>query len=425
MKNKLKVFVITLFITAFVFGTCDSGGGGGKSGGGANGGGNSGILTITIGSGNSRAVYTDDQIKDIEHEVTVTDSESKTQNVTIPAGGGTARFTSLALGNCTVIVEGYLNNVLVSYAETTGNIRSGTDNTVSLKMGPVYTVTFMDDGKIISKQIVKEDEKASSPANPTKTYTLTAGLYEGTLDKTTIQMIFVDWYNENSKYDFNTPVTKNITLNAKWDDVLTPVLEGNDLTIALEYITSYYPGEYTMLLSENVTIDGDRYLSGGSMLTIIGLGNNTSLISNAYDTPIFTITNASLILGDKITLTSNNVMFAMTAVRITAGGNLTMKTGSKINNIGTGDNPSVGIGYLIMVNGEYSTFIMEGGTITGNNCSGNYGSVVYLEKGGSFYMSDGTINGNTANYAVFIDDSGGAYVNNGGVIKGEIEDLRP
>ena len=63
---------------------------------------------------------------------------------------------------------------------------------------PTYTVTFSVDGAE-TKQTVAEGEKVSKPTDPTKTgYT------------------FDGWYKDDTKFDFETTVTANLTLTAKW-----------------------------------------------------------------------------------------------------------------------------------------------------------------------------------------------------------------
>ena len=65
-----------------------------------------------------------------------------------------------------------------------------------------YTVTFnTNGGNKIDNQTVKKDEKVKKPTNPTKAgYT------------------FVEWLLDNKTYDFNAPVTKNITLTATYKE---------------------------------------------------------------------------------------------------------------------------------------------------------------------------------------------------------------
>lgn len=63
-----------------------------------------------------------------------------------------------------------------------------------------YTVTFdSDGGSAVESQKVKSGEKATKPADPTKMGVLMAG-----------------WYNGENVFDFNTPITADITLKAKW-----------------------------------------------------------------------------------------------------------------------------------------------------------------------------------------------------------------
>jgi len=76
-----------------------------------------------------------------------------------------------------------------------------------LELEKTYTVTFnSNDGSAVDPQTVKEGEKATRPSpDPTKD-----GFY------------FVGWFSDvalNNVYDFDTPVTKNITLYAKWTTV--------------------------------------------------------------------------------------------------------------------------------------------------------------------------------------------------------------
>ncbi len=75
--------------------------------------------------------------------------------------------------------------------------------TVEKKAQEVFTVTFNSDGgSTVKKQSVKDGNKATAPKNPTKKgYT------------------FAGWYNGKAKYNFNSAVTKNLTLKAKWNKV--------------------------------------------------------------------------------------------------------------------------------------------------------------------------------------------------------------
>jgi len=72
-----------------------------------------------------------------------------------------------------------------------------------------YTVTFdSDGGTAVSTQTVTEGGKAEKPTpNPTKS-----------------GFDFVHWFNTagNAEWDFNTAVTANLTLKAKWEKIVCP-----------------------------------------------------------------------------------------------------------------------------------------------------------------------------------------------------------
>ena len=65
-------------------------------------------------------------------------------------------------------------------------------------------VTFMNGSSQYAMQVVKD--KASAPDTPVKS-----------------GYRFVGWYNGNAKWNFDTPVTENLTLTAKWEKIQTSV----------------------------------------------------------------------------------------------------------------------------------------------------------------------------------------------------------
>ncbi|MHB9295672.1 hypothetical protein PilKf_01419 [Pillotina sp. SPG140] len=70
-----------------------------------------------------------------------------------------------------------------------------------------YAVTFnTDGGSVIPEQIVAEGATVVKPANPTKD-----------------RFAFVGWYSDKAltvPYNFNTPVTSDLTLYAQWEDCI-------------------------------------------------------------------------------------------------------------------------------------------------------------------------------------------------------------
>ncbi|MBR2894172.1 MAG: InlB B-repeat-containing protein, partial [Oscillospiraceae bacterium] len=89
-------------------------------------------------------------------------------------------------------------------AEKSDDGEGGSDTPVTR----TFTVTFESNGGTsVEKQEVTENGKAAEPTAPTKDG------YE-----------FLGWYVEGAeeKYDFDTPVTGNLTLTAKWEQSQTP-----------------------------------------------------------------------------------------------------------------------------------------------------------------------------------------------------------
>ncbi len=68
---------------------------------------------------------------------------------------------------------------------------------------PTYTVTFnTDGGSNVASLKVKRNKTVTKPADPTK---------EG--------YKFVSWQLAGADYNFEEPVTDNLTINAKWEKV--------------------------------------------------------------------------------------------------------------------------------------------------------------------------------------------------------------
>ena len=82
----------------------------------------------------------------------------------------------------------------------TGDVINGTTNTPNPNGTPVtVTYDYGERGGIYAKQIVQAGEKAIEPDVPSRQG------YQ-----------FTDWYLDDTKYDFNTAVTGDMTLTAKW-----------------------------------------------------------------------------------------------------------------------------------------------------------------------------------------------------------------
>ena len=89
-----------------------------------------------------------------------------------------------------------------------------------------YTVTFLSDGEHTAPPQIRANAPADQPADPTK---------EG--------YTFIGWYNGESEWDFEAPVTTGLTLTAKWQVnqytiTFKPENGGQDIVIKQDYGTA-------------------------------------------------------------------------------------------------------------------------------------------------------------------------------------------
>ena len=92
-----------------------------------------------------------------------------------------------------------------------------------------YTVTFQSEGGSEVASQIRANTPADQPADPTK---------EG--------YTFIGWYNGESEWDFETPVTADLTLTAKWQlnqytITFKPENGGQDIVIKQDYGTAITP----------------------------------------------------------------------------------------------------------------------------------------------------------------------------------------
>ena len=105
-----------------------------------------------------------------------------------------------------------------------------------------YTVKFNSyGGTDIASQKVKEGETAKRPEDPTK---------EG--------FIFLDWYLEDSVFDFNTPITSNIVLNALWEESREE-LTTEELNEKINALVEAYKNSLTGAIKVQLINGSDKY----------------------------------------------------------------------------------------------------------------------------------------------------------------------
>lgn len=123
------------------------------------------------------------------------------------------------------IFNGKVTNINDTSApeETPGRISGGTFNR---EVMGACTVTFLSDGESAAPSQIRANTPADQPADPTK---------EG--------YTFIGWYNGESEWDFETPVTTGLILTAKWQInqytiTFKPENGGQDIVIKQDYGTA-------------------------------------------------------------------------------------------------------------------------------------------------------------------------------------------
>jgi len=248
----------------------------------------------------------------------------------------------------------------------------------------MYTVTFnyVSSGEFTTREVLEGDTVAAPSPAPTwieteRTITA-AGLYPpGTFNR---------WNNGASAYNFSTAVNGNLTLTANWSNTarinsITQNLSGDWWSIFAHIRDNPQPQAYTLVLSQNVTKNGDGGQDIFGNLTIRSLDNTQRTITLATNGKMF------FLYDGNYTLTIDNI-------------SLVGKTANNNN----------------MVRVRNGTFIMQ----NNSKISGNFNShdeywedmfTVVVSEGGNLIMRDSEISGNTCTAGW--GDSGGVYTHVG------------
>ncbi len=144
------------------------------------------------------AIYGDIQYVNINEKITVPEDPTKE--------GNTFKYWSLEENGEAYDVETEITSSIVLYAVFKPN---------------TYNVSFEFNGQLYEKQTVNYGDLAKEPTTkPSKEY-----------------YIFDGWYLNDVKYDFNTKITDNIILNAKFNKIETPVIEISPLSWTKDSVT--------------------------------------------------------------------------------------------------------------------------------------------------------------------------------------------
>ena len=243
-----------------------------------------------------------------------------------------------------------------------------------------YTVTFnTDGGSAVDSQTVNYNSTATTPTAPTKTgYT------------------FAGWYTDTEctvEYKFSEVVTENITLYAKWIEVIT------DWKALSEKLNNAATDEDLgdIYISGDFDVDSEIIFSGTANIISTDTGV-TFTRSGSFDKDIFYLTSKSLTFKGSesapIVFDGNNIEASL----ITNWGTTTFEYCSFQNN------SSSSFGSVYLSNTPKTTF--KSCTFTGNISS--KGGAVYISDSATVTFSDCIFENNTSSSdggAVYISDS--------------------
>ena len=327
--------------------------------------------------------------------------------------------------------------------ENNGNITGGTFYGTIIGSGTLSGATYRrivtfdsNGGSEVSSQDILKDSTATEPTDPTKEdYT-----FEG-------------WYNGDTLYDFDTPVTENIILTAKWtvDRIkLTKAILESSYKSSNRY--SLPDGHY--YLGENISVDknidiGDRSTVNNVILDLNGYelrkDDNTVLLYLQYDSTL-TVIDSSVTKSGKI-VSDYAICFTSRSKLNANGGTIEgdVHLSGKNAIIDNTDPSNVTVFRNGQIGGTYSTAIINDGIFysTVNNYHGTitggtfYGEVtnINLTTGGTFYgevtnngtitggtfygtiIGSGTLSGATYRRIVTFDSNGGSEVPSQDILK--------
>ena len=161
----------------------------------------------------------------------------------------------------------------------------------------VYTITFnSNDGTSVASQNVNAGEKLTEPSTPTK---------EG--------FTFDGWYEDSTfskKFDFNTPITDNMTLYAKWiENKYTLTFDANGGSGEMTPIADL-TGEYTIPANGFTAPDGKKF-KGWSLTKD---GEIVTKVTMDKDVKVYAIWEAIPVTTYTVTFDANGGSGEMTSV---------------------------------------------------------------------------------------------------------------
>ena len=267
----------------------------------------------------------------------------------------------------------YLND---QFVEVSCHHTSHQNGTVWLSTAvSTYEVTFDTDGgtpATIPAQTVVSNSKATKPADPTKD-----------------SYMFDGWYNGDTEFNFDTPITADTNLKAKWSVPVASVTSNGTTTYYSEFstaLTNWVNGS-TLTLLADVTTSSTINVSGTKTLDL----NGKTITMTGNDCILYVNGGSLTVNGNGGTLTGGKggLNYGDSYRR---GGAIDLKSGSVVLDNCNITNNTSSFGSAVFMAGSTVLTIQNGTAIT-NNVGGN---AVLWVQGGTVNMTGGTISNNSA-----------------------------
>ena len=263
-----------------------------------------------------------------------------------------------------------------------------------------YEVTFDTDGgtpATIPAQTVVSNSKATKPADPTKD-----------------SYMFDGWYNGDTEFDFDTPITADTNLKAKWSVPVASVTSNGTTTNYTDFGTavSKWTNGSTLTLLADVQANSTITVSGTRTLDLNGYG-----ITKSNQGRLFNVDGNLTINDSNPTRSTHKYTVDETGLAVlNENGTQSFQGGYITGGHGYTTSGEYGWGGFAIVdlghkNQNYSLTI-NGGTIIGNKTDLGGGGVVRVNSNGIFTMNGGAIIYNTT-------ATDPASENNDGAVSGE------
>jgi len=170
------------------------------------------VISLSGASGNRAAAFEDPQQEpELTYKVTLTGGPSRVEPVIVPPGKNEIKI-SVAAGRWKITIDALSEGKPYAQGEKSVDIKAGS-NSVEIGMTYYYTVTFIldSDGNSIVKYIL-------------------SGQSASEIDNFFNDTSFDNWYEDGTDdvWDFNNPITKNITLYPKWKKMINIVFWENE-----------------------------------------------------------------------------------------------------------------------------------------------------------------------------------------------------